>query len=520
MAKTATKSKGGKGKLTTRRVTSVADRKSGGEFLTLGSIGEAFQGIALFIPDPALEDNPGYYEYFEHYTKATGYVPCAGPEQCLFCKTGDRPTTKAKTVWLVTHEGRMKGGELPELDTPTVKIFNFNWSIIQQFYDDLSEGEAVLGMAYRLKRLDDRGKYSIKHLSKSDLTKTELKKVLKETEMPDLGAITDGKLRKVYEELDASEILEDDDEEVTTDDDDEPRAKKGTKSSGKKGKAKEEEPDEDDESSTGYEDQEATITSVSKKNSTLTVTFEDEDEDDVEVVLFLTDEDVADIADFKKGMEVVFSSDPDEDDDQILSALAEKGEDEEEEGGEAGGALEDVTAEVKSVSKKNNTLTVTFEDDDEDEVEVVLFLTDDQDIADFKKGMSVTFTAEMDEEEDYVVSDIEEASETEEESEEESELPDKIEGVFEIVSVDADDDTLDVKNDEYEFTLYFLDEGSASDVDWEVYEEGMSVKLKAAKDDEGDMVATGYVPKPEKAKGGKGDKKSSGKKGGKKSGKK
>jgi hypothetical protein len=400
-----------------RRVRSQDDRKLGGDFLTLSKTGEHFTGYALFVPDPEMsdDDNPGYYEYFEHYTPQTGYVPCAGTD-CPFCKTGDRPSTKAKTVWLVTHEGSK------ELEEPTKKIFNLNWSMIQQFADDLSEGDPILGMSYRIKRLDDRGKYSIR--VKSDkLTKKDVQAELKE--MPDLEQITTSKLRKALEEMDADDLLDDD---AGDEEEEQPRARRGKASengkapAARKGKAKDAEPEEDEEPRS-FEEEEFEITKVVKKDN--------------------------------------------------------------------------------AVMAENDNLG-----------EIKLFLPAGEiEVADFSKGDIVNVSAEMDEDDDWIVSEMEQAGAEEPEEEEEAEggadLPDNIEREeFTVVAVNDGDETLDIENDEYgQFTLYFLDEGDASDVDFDDYKEGQKVIVTAVKDPDGDMVADEHVPEPKKerkASGGKG----------------
>ena len=60
---------------------------------------ESFRGVALFEPDPELAENPGYFEYYDHYdNQANTYVPCSG-EDCPFCAANDNPSTRALTAW-------------------------------------------------------------------------------------------------------------------------------------------------------------------------------------------------------------------------------------------------------------------------------------------------------------------------------------------------------------------------------------------------------------------------------------
>jgi hypothetical protein len=386
--------------LAVRRVTS-ADERNRSQFLTLPKVGDTFQGTALFTPDPELDDNPGYFEYFDHWdTKETSYIPCAGPDMCPFCKANDRPSTRAKTLWLVDDE---------------VKVFTINWSMINEFSDMLSEDETVLGESFRIKRLDDRGKYRISPKGKG-LSKKELKALLEGDNLPDLEDLLNAQLRRAYEDIDVAAAMEADDDDDETEEDEEPKARRGKA----KSKKAEPEPGGDD-----LEDLDVTITSVSKAKDQIKV--EDEDEE-----------------------------------------------------------------------------TYTLE-------------VGENDVTDFKKGMEITVSAEYDEdEEEYTLGEWSEQDEEPEEDEEpegEAELPDEIEGdKFEIVNVDADEETLDVKSDDLEFTLYFLDEGEAADVDFDEYEEGDTVVIHAVKDKDGDMVATEVPTKPKtrakkKTTAGKGKKK-------------
>src|SRR4029077_14859947 len=81
-----------------RSVRTKEDRMRPSVFLRLKT-DEQFRGHALFEPDPELEDNPGFYEYFTHWDQqGTRYVPCAG-DQCPFCLANDSPKTQASTLW-------------------------------------------------------------------------------------------------------------------------------------------------------------------------------------------------------------------------------------------------------------------------------------------------------------------------------------------------------------------------------------------------------------------------------------
>jgi hypothetical protein len=441
-----------------RAVRSADDRKLGGEFFSLKPK-ESFEGYALFKPDPELSDNTGYFEYFEHYSKATGYVACAGPDDCPFCKTGDRPNTRAKSVWLVDGE---------------VKVFNLNYSLIQELYDYLTEDEVVLGQLWRIKRLNDRGNYSVR-LKPGKMTQKDLKESLKN--VPDVEAITTTRMRKALEEMDAADALEDNGD---GDEDEAPKARKGSKA--EKTKA-EPEPENED-----IEDETVTITSVSKKNNTINVEYNDED-----VLLYGTAD--IDVSDFKKGDEVVVSAATDADDDYVLSSLEPATQ--EEQAGD--GVFEDTTGEVGKVTKSNKTAEVEVEGED-----VVLWFTSDEDFEYAVKGASIVFSAEKDKDDDWVVSSVRSA----EADGGSSELPDKFEReTFTVANVDEQEETIDLEGEvdgtNYEFTLYFLKDGDASDVDFDDYKDGMEVIVTAVKDEDKDMVADEHVPEPVKPKSGK-----------------
>jgi len=377
--------------LTVRRVQSVEDRNRS-QFLSLSRTGDDFKGFALFTPDPELEDNLGYFEYFDHWdTKNNSYVPCAGPDVCPYCRVNDRPSTRAKTLWLVEDE---------------IKIFTLNWSVINEFADMYSEDEPILGHLFRIKRLDDRGKYRITPKTDS-LTKKKLKEIMGSDELPDLEDITTANMQRSLEDIDVASVMEAD-EDDDDDEDEKPKARRG----------KEKEDDDDDnagDTDEDLDDEDVTVAKVSKKNDEITV----ENEDDEEIVIGVGE---FDIGDFKKGMEITVSTDYDDDEEEhTLGAWEEQGGEEEKE-----------------------------EEEDDD-----------------KKG---------------------------------DDLPKKIKNEeMTVTEVNAEDETLDLKSDDYEFTLFFVDEGEASEVDFGDYDEDDVVIVNAIKDDDGDMVAT-KIPEPKKAK--------------------
>jgi hypothetical protein len=413
-----------KQKFTPRRVTSEADRNKGrGSFITLKKTNDQFLGYALFSADPERDDNPGYYEYFEHYTPATGYCPCAG-DDCPLCAEGDNPSTRAKSVWLVVDN---------EDDDPSegsVKIFNLNWGMVQEFSEDK---DSSLGTLYRVKRLEGKGVYSIRPKT-GKLTKTQLKAAMKEIEDDQLEKQAQRQMNRVFEEMDVEAALQDDDEDTKSEPDEKPKSRKGT--------AKTEVPDDDDENDD---------------------TNEDEDDEKP--------------AEKKKPAEF----DPDESD-------------------EFSG-----TVTVKKVSKDNTAMVVT-----EDGIEFKLYGTDQVTLSDFSKDDVITVEASKDEDGDFVA-DLAEPDEAPQVDP--AELPDEIDN--EVVTVTkvngSPEDTLEVEmEDGTKFELFFLGEGEDAngkdwgDLDLDDYEVGQQITISAAKDSDGDMLASVY---PESVKSGKSGKK-------------
>lgn len=169
---------------------------------------------------------------------------------------------------------------------------------------------------------------------------------------------------------------------------------------------------------------------------------------------------------------------------------------------------EDITAEVAKVGTKAdpNTLEVTSEDFDG---KVVVWGTDKIDVTELSKGDSIVISYETDADDDKVLSVMEAAEAEEPEDEEEAgdktagdDLPDTIEEEeFEVTEIDEENQTIDVKSDDLDiaFTLYFLDKGPASKVDFDDYTVGDTIIVSAEKDRQDDMVAT-VVPEVKKAK--------------------
>jgi hypothetical protein len=394
-----------------RRVRSEDERGSGSsQYITLDE-GQKFLGYALFEGDPA-EDEPGYYEYLEHWdTGARRSIPCAG-DDCPFCEDGDKPKDRAKTLWLVTKNEK---GDV--LDPPELRIFNFNSILIKQITEMRGEGDKIFGRLFRVTRTDDRGNYVL--MPKDDM---------KSKDAPDFDAMVTSQLRKAMEGIAVARAMDDDD-----DDDDEDEKPKGkskktadkSKPKAKKAEASDEWPDD------GLDEVTVTVAKVEKAGQWIEVASDDYDG---KVKVWTTDDIEFDLTDLSKDDEVTVSAEgPDDDGDYILNTEPEV---------------------VESAEP---------EDEDEDE------------------------TAK---------------------DEDDAELPDGIEDEqFEVVSVDADESTIELTNDEFSFTLYFLD---TMEVDFDDYETGTKVKVSAEKDSQGDLVAT-EVPDIVKDK-----KKSAGKSGAKK----
>jgi hypothetical protein len=219
---------------TVRRVTTREERKRPSVFLRL-KVDENFTAHALFEPDPEAEDNPGYFEYFDHYDQqANTYVPCAG-DKCPFCLANDNPSTRAMSLWYLPDNAANE----------QLKVFTMNFSTANDAMDIAEEENGILGKKFRVKRISDRGEYRIRPQTTKALSKGEVKKLLKSA--PDLEELVNDALKRQWERLRAmEELAEPDDEEVedTEDDEDEdeqPPARKG------KRKPVEAEADEDED---------------------------------------------------------------------------------------------------------------------------------------------------------------------------------------------------------------------------------------------------------------------------------
>jgi hypothetical protein len=330
-----------------RTVKSKEDRKRPTVFLRLKT-DEAFKAHALFEPDPETEDNPGYFEYYDHYdNQGSAYVPCAG-EKCPFCMANDSPATRALTAWYFPD------GEKGE----QIKVFTMNWGTINQADDEAQEEDGLLGKKIRIKRLDDRGGYRLRTLSDKPLTKAELKSIKKELKelFPNgLEGHVEKQLKVQMERLKALDALEDDEDDDDEDEDETPKARKG------KAVVKEEDEDEDDEDEEDEEEEED----------------EDEDEED--------------------------SEDEDED---------EQEEDEEDEDGEDEDEDENAVEGKFTILKVNESEETFDLEGEDGKVKMWLGEGVEVDYDVVKKGVVINASAQKDSEGDWIITELEVAKKT------------------------------------------------------------------------------------------------------------
>lgn len=383
-----------------RRVRSEDERSTGNsQYITLTEDGEKFLGYALFEGDPA-EDEPGYYEYLEHWDVASRRsIPCPGPDDCPFCEDGDKPKDRAKSLWLVTKDE--KGNVF---DPAELRIYNLNSILIKQVTEMRSEGDKVKGRLFRVTRTDDRGNYVL--MPKTEALKaSEVKEALKDDGVPDFDKMVTATLRKAMDGLSVRRALDDDD------DDDEPRAKK-TKTKTSKGKASKNsaEPDTTDEWPADLDEETVTVKKADKSGDWIEV---EHDDYEGSVKVWTTDDIEFDLTNLGKGDEVtVTATGPDEDGDYILSdePTTEEPEEpeEEKEEGDLPDLIEDETFEVVEVDAAESTIEVKSDDLD---LEFTLYFLDTGDAAkvdfdDYEPDMKIIVSAEKDSQGDMVATAI------------------------------------------------------------------------------------------------------------------
>ena len=325
-----------------RKVTSKEDRKRPSVFMRLKT-DDAFKAHALFEPDPELDDNPGYFEYYDHWDQqGQSYVPCSG-DRCPFCAANDNPSTRALTVWFQPENEKKD----------QLKIFTANYGTINSLTDESEDEDGLVGKKLRIKRLSDRGEYRVKVLNEKSLTKTELKSLMKQVEEMNLVGIVERQLAVQMERLKAVEAMADDDE----DEDDEPETP-----AARKGKAISAEVAEEDED-------------------------EEEDEEDEE-----DDEDEAD------------EDEAEEDEEEEEDEDEEEDEEEEEEEEEAEAA--EVTGLFEVVKFSESDETLDLKDADGTKVKMWFGEGTDWDADELKKGVNVNVEALRDDEGDLVITEI------------------------------------------------------------------------------------------------------------------
>lgn len=365
MARSSTKKRGrtsSNGKGPKVAFTKSADERSVGNkvYLRLND-DEKLLGFALFDPDPAAEDNPGYVEYGEHWDQPnTRFVPCWGAKNgCIYCKAGQQPSQRALAAFLVTE---INGDKLAE---PEIRLFRMNWTMIQEWADTLDEDGSTLGQKVRIKcvsRAD--GDYTTKFFEKDRLSKKEIKSSLQE--IPDIQELLQRNLDKALEALRVSDILEDDededDEDIIDEEDDEDEEPKAKSKSRRNKKVEEDEDDEDEDEEEEDEDDES----------------DDEEDDDEE-----SDED---------------EDEEDEDDEES------EDEDEEDESDDDEESEDSITSEYTVISGNEDEMTFTLKELDSD-----LYFSQDvvEDVDfDLKKGTKVKITATKDEADDWVATEF------------------------------------------------------------------------------------------------------------------
>jgi len=376
-----------------RRVASKEDRKRPSVFMRL-KVDEAFKGVALFEPDPELEENPGYFEYYDHFDKqGNSYVPCAG-EKCPFCAANDNPSTRALTAWYFPDAADVKD---------KLKVFTMNYSTTQEISDEAEDEGGLLGKVVRIKRLEpaEKGNYRVKITADKPLTKTAVKEAMRELEEKfpaGLEDLVERQLKVQMERLKALEAMEDDEED---EEEERPTARRGKPVAEEAEEAEEEDEDEQDEL-VALEEVEVEILRVSRKNNSITVEQEGEE---IELV---AEEEEIDLSDYRKGDSVTVSAEYDDSEEGwILTAISGEEEAEEEEEEDAEAEEEQISGgvyEVLKVQEQDEIFDLQNEDG-----KLKMWLGDglEVDYDEVKKGTQVTVDAVKDEEGDWIITAIE-----------------------------------------------------------------------------------------------------------------
>lgn len=376
MARTRNKPKGGSSRNGRSKgpkvnfIHSADDRVVGGGnvFLRLND-DEKFVGHALFNPDPAAEDNPGYVEYGEHWDQKNGrFVPCWGVKQgCIYCKAGQQASQRALAAFLVSS---INGEDLEE---PEIRLFRLNWMMIQEWGDTLDEDGETLGQKIRIKcQSRSDGDYITKFYDTNKLSKKDLNAALKD--MPDIEELLQKNLDRALEALAVENVLEADDDDDDDDDDDEVEEPKSSKSKSKsKTRSKKRDEDEDDEDEEDDDEEDEEDESDDDDDESESDDDEDEEDDDEE-----SDDD-----------------DESEDDDED----EESDDDDEDE-------AESLEGDFTVVSTSESEMTFTLKELDND-IYVGAEIAEEVDFDDFKKGDKIRIVAAQDDDDDWVATSIE-----------------------------------------------------------------------------------------------------------------
>ena len=312
--------------LQVRRIRSKEERKRPSVFMRLKT-DEQFRGHALFEPDPELEDNPGFFEYLDHWdAQGNAYVPCAG-EDCPFCMANDNPSTRALTLWYFKENNA--GDRL--------KVFTMNFGTIQDVTDISEEEEGILGKMFRVKRLSDRGEYRLRPMTEKPLLKKEITAALKEA--PDLEELVTRQLQTQHERLKAVQALEEDEDETETeipDDEDEEEEEESEESEEEEDDDEEEEEEEsddeeeesDDDEEADDDDEEEEDEDESIKGEEFQVVSTDEDSETVKVKMdgkntdiWASEKLVLDFDEIKKGATITVDAVKDDEGDWVATKM-------------------------------------------------------------------------------------------------------------------------------------------------------------------------------------------------------
>jgi len=423
----ATSTRRKKPAFTIRTVATKEDRKRPSVFMRLKT-DEAFKGYALFEPDPELDDNTGYFEYYDHYDKqGNAYVPCTG-ENCPFCAANDNPSTRALTAWYFPQAADVKD---------KIKVFTMNFSTTQEMSDEAEDEGGVLGKMVRVKRLSDKGDYRVKITNDKPLTKAQTKEamgILNEKFPNGLMALVERQLEVQMERLKALEAMEDDDDEDDEREERTTKSRRGRAASSKRRDEEDEDEDtedeDEDEEAAAIEEQEFELVSVSKRNNSVKV------EHDGETIELVGDEDEIDVSSFKKGDTAVISAEYDEDEEGwVLTTLSEVESDEDEDEDEEEEDEDENSDEDEDEDEDEDSDEEEDEEDEDEstaiegvvyevvrveEADEILHLKNDDgrvkmwvgdgvspNYDEVKKGASVKIDAQQDEEGDWIVMAVE-----------------------------------------------------------------------------------------------------------------